>query len=703
MSIKFKQAALASLSVVISCSAVAKLENLLSAQSFTGALLTPNAQVIDHGDLSLLYGQGVPFKNHIAELDNLFFAAGLSPGLEAGGRIVTQTYSCDLYINSDCGIRDLSASAKYQLPFIYDFTSINVAIGGQDIGGAANNFAAYYAVADYEFDAVPVRFSAGYGKSDMTMGIMDGPFGSIELQPLPFVQLVGEYDSTEFNGAVKVFTPEDLLPYGAQVALQYQVYTGHESTNATKENESMWALNASMPFMNYNFTQANAYAKDKTLALSDTIHIAQAQSSSASLTELKKALVDEGFINIQLGSKDEKVIISLENRRYNHNQMDGVGVALGIISSHLGSDIYNDLGIEADNEEFELFTLVNDLPMMRVSASAACYRDFVKTGNPCSDLIFSTAQLTEVIANVNWQGEIKETGFGRTQVILSPALRHRTATEYGVFDYSLALSTNVYTTLWPGAAIDIRHLMPVSNSDDFDDGKIWEDNRYESDIDRILIHQTVRLPFDVSSQFSVGIIASDYQGFINETQWTSPGGMHTFGFQISQFSYKDELNEYGVLMEDKSIGVGNYTLSIPEWNWQGKIESGNFWGGDSGYKLTSTYWLGDAKLEAIYQSTTAEDAEESEQFLTLGVSIPLTLWRDMKPSYIQLRGTEQFTYMLQTRVGESHNNINTGMGTSINLQHGLARQYYNDDRMSTGYFEANVYRLRNAYLKYLTL
>jgi len=694
---------LTSATLAASWSAVASVDNLLSTQSFTGALLTPNAQVIDYGDFSLLYGQGVPYQNHIADLDNLFFAAGFAPGFEAGGRIVTQTYSCNMFTESGCGIRDLSASAKFQLPFVYDYTGFNVAIGGQDIGGAANNFATYYAVADYEFDAVPMRFTAGYGKSDMTMGIMDGPFGSIELQPLPFVQLVGEYDSTEFNGAVKVFTPEDLLPYGAQVALQYQVYTGHQSTNANKENESMWALNASMPFMNYNFGQANAYAKDKTLALSDTIHIAQAQSSSASLTELKKALVDEGFINVQLGSKDAKIMVSLENRRYNHNQMDGVGVALGIISSHLGSDIYNDLGIEAGNQEFELFTLVNDIPMMRVSTSAVCYREFVKTGEACADLKFSTYMLTETIKEGNWLEHNNESDFGRTQIILAPALQHSVATEFGVLDYSLALATNVYTTLWTGAAVDVRHLLPVANSDDFDDGELWGDNNYESEIDRILIHQTFRLPFDLTNQFSAGVIAADYQGFMNETSWTSPEGRHSFNFQISQFGYTQERNNSGVYMDDRNTTLSSYTLSVPEFSWQGTIEGGDYWGGDSGFKITSAHWLGDAKLEATYQSTTALNADEAEEFISLSVSIPLTLWRDMKPGYVQLRGTDQFTYALQTRIGESHNNLNTGMGSSINLQHSLARQYYNDDRMSPGYFKENVYRLRNAYLKYLTL
>jgi hypothetical protein len=215
----------------ISFSSLAQdVDNLLSTQSFTGAFLTPNAQVMDEGDFSFAYGQGVPFQNQISELDTLFFSVGLFKGMEAGGRIVTQTYNCNFYTEKNCGIRDLSASFKYQLPFIYDYTGVNLAFGVQDLGGAANNFETFYGVADYEFDFYPVRVSAGYGKSEMSLNVMNGGFGAIEVQPLSFMQFVGEYDASQINGAVKVFTPEDFLPLGAQVALQYQLYTGHDVT-----------------------------------------------------------------------------------------------------------------------------------------------------------------------------------------------------------------------------------------------------------------------------------------------------------------------------------------------------------------------------------------------------------------------------------------------------------------------------------------
>ena len=97
---------------------------LPSSQSYTGLMFTPNAQVIKTGDISLSFHQGVPYRQSISQLDNWFVSTGLFPYLEVGGRIVTKTYDCNGYFEKVCGIRDLSASAKFQLPYVYDFTGL---------------------------------------------------------------------------------------------------------------------------------------------------------------------------------------------------------------------------------------------------------------------------------------------------------------------------------------------------------------------------------------------------------------------------------------------------------------------------------------------------------------------------------------------------------------------------------------------------
>nr|WP_308810260.1 YjbH domain-containing protein [Photobacterium angustum] len=312
---------------------------LPSSQSYTGLMFNPNAQVIKTGDISLSFHQGIPFRNNISQWDNWFFATGLFPNFEVGGRIVVKNYSCTGYTtkDKDC-LRDLSASAKFQLPYVYDFTGFNVAIGAQDIGGAANNFDTKYIAADKTFDSLSLRLSGGYGSSVLANGIMNGPFAGAEWQPLSFIQLTAEYDAAEFNSNAKLFTPQGLLPWGSQLSLDYQVYTGHE-----RSEQDLWGINFSVPLMGYNDNTALNLTTSKNEQLAKKINQQLAQASTASLANLTNALKEEGFINLNVGYRNNKMVVALENRRYNHNQIDGVGVALGIIASKAGDGVFSDL------------------------------------------------------------------------------------------------------------------------------------------------------------------------------------------------------------------------------------------------------------------------------------------------------------------------------------------------------------------------
>lgn len=683
--------------VITCCSATASVENLPSNQSFTGNIFTPNAQVIDTGNFSLSFNQGVPYQGKIAALDDWFLGAGVFPGLEAGGRIVTQSYDCNHYIDKDCGIRDLSASLKYQLPYVNKLTGFNLAFGIQDLGGAASNFDAAYVVADTTFNALPIRISAGYGKSDLSLDVLNGPFGGIEWQPFPFAQLTGEYDASEFNAAAKLFTPDGLLPYGTQASLHYELYSGHGQSEQT-----LWGVNASVPLVGYDSHKKRYLASETNTSTQQQLSIELAKGQSSGLQHLITALKNEGFINLQFGERDDKLVIALENRRYNRNQMDGVGVALGIIASHAGTGVFSNLktlSSGTDNasthQAIELVLLANKIPMLAVTTETECYREFLQSGIACSSLQFQTRNLNGQLAATRWLFETLNEGFGRSQIIVSPALYHNVATEFGFFDYSLALATNLYTPLWQGAALDIRHTLPLAESDDFKEGQIWGDGAFENQIDRAIVHQAFRLPLNFMTQFSAGYVYGGYLGGLNETQWFSPEGYHNFGFEVSHFTYKEDTDERGRTITDKSTALGHYMLSVPDVNWQLKVQGGEFWQGDKGAKITSSHWLGDARLDASYLNS------DSEEFVTLGIAIPLTPWRDMKSGYVQLRGIDEFLYAMQTRVGDSHNNLNTGLGANINLQHNLARQYLNRNRLTPVYFEANIQRLRNAYLRYL--
>lgn len=670
----------------------AALDNLPSLQSFTGAVLTPNAQVLKTGNASFLYGQGVYKDSQPPYSHQLQISVGLLPGLETSGRIV-------VYDDFDHG-SDLSASLKYQLPLINHYTGFDLAFGVQDLGGAANNFQAYYAVTDYEFTALPVRLSAGVGQSELADDILNGSFASIEYQPFSFMQLVAEHDNSEVNVAVKAFTPPKSLPFDSRVSLQYQLATGHETNK-----QAMWTANLSVPILGYSERALRSQEKNISTSLEDKLLIKQSLHETSSVASLKDALKKEGFINIQVGMDKNSLLIALENRRYNHNEIDAIGVAMAIISNHAGKAVFSELGSDNKQQKTKLIMLKNGIPVVAVETNMHCYREFILSGDYCNELTFTSSELNKTYQQADWQGDKIASSFGRSQVIFTPMIRHAVATEYGVYDYSLALGTNLVTNLWAGSAIDVRYVSPVTNSEDYDDGKLWGNDRYQSEIDTALFHQAFALPFNILNQTSVGYIKSGYTGIANETLWNSPQGYHSMGLDVNYFEPTDEVLNYRKL-DHKGTALGFYQLSIAQLNWQGKIQGGEFWNGDTGIKLSSMHWLGDVRVDASYQNTkmTQYDNSLPEQFVSVNVSIPLTFWRGMKPGYIQFKGDDNFNYSIQTRINneDGHNQLNTGLGATVNIKHDIASQYLNRQRLSPNYLQVNSDRLRSAYLKYLT-
>ncbi|MEW2837344.1 YjbH domain-containing protein [Vibrio sp. JC34] len=682
-----------SLPLLVSTSLTAQeLATLPSNQSFTGLTFTPNAQSLNYGDFSFTYAQGLPFRTAVQDLDSLKFSFGMFDGLEAHGRIVTDDYTSNCFY--DCGdTRDLSMSFKYQVPHFWGSENLDFALGIQDLGGSANQFSTKYAVADYSFDFAPVRISAGYGLSDIGLGVMDGPFGGIEYQPLSFLQVSGEYDAVEFNSSVKLFTPQGTLPYDVTASLSYQLYSGHNT-----DEQNIWNAALSVPLVT-GYTRSRDYSRNN-LTLMEKLSLGQNKAKEASISALVSALRNEGFVNIQIGLLNQTTVVALENRRYNHNQVDGLGVAMGIISSHLGQNAVSEVG--GDSERIELFMLANQKPVVSVQANSTCYQSFINGSAACEDIKFTTRDLAEKLELVNWKTERVNSGALDSQLVFSPMVRHAVATEFGVYDYSFAMSSNLYTYLWSGAAVDVRHILPLAETDDYEKWGYFEDSAYENDIERAMLHQFFRLPYvDIANQVSIGLAKTDYIGARSESTWFSQSGAHALSLEMSYFQHVDEKDENGYETLDRQTSLARYTFSMPEWDWQFNATAGEFWRGDVGAKLTTSHWFEDIEVSATYQVTKYKDTDE-EQFVAVSVKLPLTPWRDMSPGLLQVRGNEAYDFNVMTRVGNDVNFLSDGQGDELIMDNSMLRRYFNRGRYGSDYFEENKIRLRNAYLRYLS-
>ncbi|EOX4457218.1 YjbH domain-containing protein [Vibrio antiquarius] len=583
-------------------------------------------------------------------------------------------------------------SFKYQIPNYWSTDNFNIAVGVEDFGGELSYFDAYYGVADYTLEDIPLRLSIGYGKSDNVLGALDGAFGSIEYQPFDFVQFTGEYDSAEFNSSVKFFTPESLLPYDMTASLSYQVYSDHDT-----DDQAIWNAALSVPLIT-NYTRSRDYARGNG-SLMERLALEQGKANNASISALINTLRNEGFVNIQIGTLNKSVVVSLENRRYNHNQADGLGVALGIVSSHFGQNAAQDIGAASD--QFELVMLANQKPVVSVLSNSNCYQSFVNGSASCDDIQFITRDLSERLDMVDWKTERVNSGTLDSQIVFSPMVRHGVATEYGVYDYSFAMSSNLYTYLWSGAAIDVRHILPLAESDDFEEGGYFEDSVYENEIDRAMVHQFFRLPYvDIANQVSLGLVKSDYIGARSESAWFSQSGNHELGLEMSYFQHQDEKDKNGYANPDRQTFLARYTFSMPEWDWQFNATAGEFWKGDVGAKFTTSHWFEDIEVSASYQVTKFNDTDE-EQFVAVSVKLPLTPWRDMSPGVMQVRGNEAYDFNVTTRVGNDTNYLAAGQGDELVMDNSMLRRYFNRGRYGQEYFEQNKLRIRNAYLRYL--
>ena len=691
-------------------------QHSLAQEPYTGLLKTPNAQVADYGQAQFDFSN--PIERNAGYIDgyNYMATVGLFPGLEVTGRIAAQNNNRNCYTEG-CGIRDLSASAKYQLPFI-PADWFDAAIGARDLGGAANNFQAYYGVLSKQW--WQLRFSAGVGKSESRLGQLNGPFGGVEWQPLDWLQFLAEYDANSVNLGAKLFTPQQWSPAGWQAYTSVQAYQQENHTErdywfgvgvkvplwlgskhsaaAVQSNritpEEIAEANQRVASVSQQATTASSATAvsapaTETPAVSPVPVSASVEQTASAVTKpviadtqpLVAQLQQAGFESIQAAVIDNQLVVALENNRYNWNELDALGVALGLMADYAPEQ----------TRDLQLILLNQKLPVLSVSTTRSCALAYLQqTGNCDNRTTFfdvSTRDLTKQLAKLKAQPETNNASF-RPRLVVAPAIRSNIATEYGVVDYSLALSSNLQLPLWQGAMFDTRHFAPLSESDDYEDGALWANSRYESEFDRVLVHQAFRLPADLFTKFSAGRIMSDYEGVQNETRWESAQGVHRVKLETARFT-NDERDHTATPI------LGSYRYYKADWDWAGELTVGEFWEGDKGYKLVSKHWFGDTEIRLFLRDT-------REQIAGIEFAIPLTLRQDMKPTRIgQIRGTEQFAYGIESLVGKDHNRLTSGIGITPALTHNVDQVYFNRDRLNPVYVESHLIRLREAYQKYV--
>ena len=701
---------------------------------FSGLGLTPSASPIDWGAISLAYDTVIPGANArglgLERGHNINLTMGVLPGLEINARLATNNLQCNLYgLNGGCpagSYRDLSGNFKLGHSVqVGQNTWLSAAVGGTDFGGAATFFRSYYAAASVRQPWGALNLGKASGVS--ATAPLNGIFGSAAVQlmePLQvFYERLGQrqWVSARFerplwqDERVKVsvsahralqqdgFTPRQWLSFG----LQFHFDT--PASAAQKEAARLGAsVSAAAPVLWPWVPEMRVLpeAIEKGVAVDVAVAAVEPAASIEPVASfeqagvaqsLSKALADAGFESISVGEDHLGPIVQLENYAYNWNQLDALGVAMGVVGAKA-----------AGWTVLRLQILRRGIPVYLATATPDCMirwlAQFVCDGQ--SELNLAAGQHARVNTDaVQWWVRNERSSTGRTKFYVYPVIDSRVGSEYGTLDSSWGLVFNWQTPLWKGATSDIAYVKALGHSADYAPGGIFSDFRIDSRLYRVMLHQTADLPWGLSARFAAGRLAQLLDGHHSELRWESPGGGHRLTLERSQFKHRHIpfLKEFSMATYRHYLEPISSTL---------ELKTGQWWHGDSGQMAILRHWFGDTSV-ALYvrRSRFAEGAPAlfspygSVPVMSAGfeIAFPMTPRREVQAQWLQPRGDDRFSYGIQSVIGAATNTnyITPYFGNFSPVPLSLDHAVYNFDRGSQAYLAAHLQRIRQGWQYFL--
>jgi hypothetical protein len=256
------------------------------------------------------------------------------------------------------------------------------------------------------------------------------------------------------------------------------------------------------------------------------------------------------------------------------------------------------------------------------------------------------AQQAHITHHVQWPAElgipVASTRLGnrswfKVDAILRPGIQTTILTERGVADIRFSLLPDAFMHLTPGTVVNVRGNIPITETSGFQ-GQL-EDPR----VDRILLHQTLRLPLEKWSsslagltQFSVGrfdvqrvdISRATFHiqrvGIANETAVSLLGGLVFFKSSIALLgsSFSDL---------DHWLALGNARIRYPPWDLTLSITGGLFLDGDVGIATDLGRFFGNTEVGIFLRH--ADDGS----LAGIRLGFPLTPAKELKPMYFRPR------------------------------------------------------------------
>ncbi|NBO77284.1 MAG: hypothetical protein EBV28_09885 [Betaproteobacteria bacterium] len=655
----------------------------LTSQGPTGIGLVPTAQVQRPGAFTVDYSNAMPGapdpKGH-----NFLLGMGLTEWLEVNMRLATNTVQCDFYSEPCVGpqIRDLSGSFKLQVPVPAPrHWGLSAAVGAVDVGGAASFFTSHYAVLTRSWS--DAELSVGMARGQTPTSPLEGPMAAFTVHPWKPLTLSVQ----QVHGLRTAHALLAVPLAGTGVSAYLGAHRVLSDSPRAPNHPGQWAqLGLSVPLGGRvgERSQPGVDFGDETrrvqpLGLADV-------ASALERQRLGRA--------VQRRLADGSLAVAIENTHYPRDVLDALGVALGVLA-----------GLPAAEVPFVLVEVSQrGLPLVQARAPVPCLKAWLENGEPCAELeLAALAHRKPLLARAAprpwWHLA------GRPELVLSPLITSTIGTEVGAFDADFGINANLVAPLWKGASFDYAYNFQLEQpTKAFRTGGLFADSRLREGKVRHMFHQVVELPaLNTYLRASVGTGYAVFEGRHFESLSTSPDGRHRLTLSGGQFLGPYELHPIFKLPLLDVPRERQYRLARYRYAWDGRsrvtteVTAGKFFNGDEGVSVLTRFHHGDASYAAYIRRSKMADRDQPVAFAGFQFSLALTPRRSVGPALFSLRGTTEFQYSIESKVGERDNLITRSYGEVPLFGEHLSR-LLNRDRNGQAYLETTRWRLRDAFI-----
>lgn len=658
------------------------LRNSLSVWGLPGLIHVPTATMVPAGSLDIGYNMArdPEIFRGVDRQQNFNFALGFLPRVTIGGRGAVTTDTAPRRrrhggILVDNITDDLSANLQLLLLEDKRWWPA-VAVGLQDIGGGAQHFRSRYIVLSKSLFG-RVRGTVGFGTGP---DVLDGPFGGVELALNRFVTLLGEYDASAVNAGVRLFPlPEQWEAYGIPRPTVDVIWQegGHLS----------WGIGFRTILGEAKFQAQQAARAHKRYYRRGTALLADASLQVVS-EQLQAELIERGLENVRVTvirlEVGVTVIVEYENRRYNRNELDALGFVMGLAALRTPPLITH----------LRVIAKEINIPVLDVATSVEAFLAFVNEQLSAG----AFAQQLQITQQVQWPLStvtpeaatgISHRSWLKLDVFLRPGIETALLTELGAAEMRFSLLPDAYMQLTPGTVMNVRADIPVTSTSHF------PRTLPDPTVDRVLLHQALRLPLGAWSkwaagltQVSVGRFTREEVGIADETALTLLDGILLVKGTIARVG-----SSFADL--DRWVALANGRVRYPPWDLTLSVTAGQFLDGDQGVAADLSRFFGNTEVGVFLRHS------DNGSLAGLRFGIPLTLDKELPPWRVRPRLPDLFTYEQRTTVFTDRNVTRSDIGRTLTTGHDIERVYWNRDRLYPVYIRQHLDTLKQAVRRWI--